>query len=92
MRLMENDRGLIGPVNLGNPHESTIRELAEKILLLIPESQSTLVFKPLPSDDPMQRRPEIHLAKETLDWTPKTTLDEGLEKTISYFRRKLKSS
>jgi UDP-glucuronate decarboxylase len=92
VRLMENDTGFTGPVNLGNPVEFTIRELAEKILRLIPESESKLVFRPLPSDDPLQRRPDISLAQEKLGWAPKVPLDEGLIKTIDYFRQKLHSA
>jgi len=89
VRLMENDKGFTGPVNLGNPSEFTIRELAERILRLIPESKSKLVFEPLPSGDPLQRKPDISLAQEKLGWVPKVSLDEGLVKTIGYFRQKL---
>jgi UDP-glucuronate decarboxylase len=71
---------------MGNPGEFTIKELAEKILQMIPESKSKLVFKPLPSDDPTQRKPDISLAKEKLGWEPKIPLEEGLQKTINYFR------
>jgi UDP-glucuronate decarboxylase len=92
VRLMENDKGFTGPVNLGNPVEFTIGELAEKILSLIPESESKLVFRPLPSDDPLQRKPDISLAQEKLGWAPKVPLDEGLIKTIDYFRQKLHSA
>ena len=92
VRLMENDKSFCGPVNLGNPVEFTIRELAEKVLRLIPESKSTLVFRPLPSDDPMQRKPDISLAQETLGWAPKIPLDDGLTTTIDYFRRKFGSA
>lgn len=76
----------IGPVNIGNPGEFTIKELAEKILKLIPESVSRIIFKPLPSDDPRQRCPDISLAQEKLHWSPTVGLDEGLIKTIGYFR------
>jgi len=86
VRLMGNDSGFSGPVNIGNPGEFTIRELAEKVLAMIPESKSKLVFKPLPSDDPTQRKPDISLAREKLGWAPKISLEEGLQKTISYFR------
>ena len=79
--------GLGAPViNTGNPGEYTIRALAEKTLELLPESTSKLVFKPLPSDDPKKRKPDITLAKELLDWEPKVPLAEGLVKTIAYFR------
>jgi UDP-glucuronate decarboxylase len=91
VQLMENTTGCIGPVNLGNPAEFTIRQLAEKVLILIPESTSKLVFKPLPSDDPMQRKPDISLAEDQLSWAPKVPLDEGLTKTIDYFRLRLRS-
>jgi len=76
----------IGPVNLGNPREFTILELAEKVLELT-GSSSRLVFKPLPMDDPKQRRPDISLAREALDWSPRVPLDEGLAKTIAYFEQ-----
>jgi UDP-glucuronate decarboxylase len=89
VRLMENGDGFTGPVNLGNPHEFTIRQLAEAILGLIPHSASKLVFKPLPSDDPLQRKPDIAMAREKLGWAPQVPLQEGLTKTIDYFRRKL---
>ncbi|MGB5708347.1 MAG: UDP-glucuronic acid decarboxylase family protein [Arenicellales bacterium] len=86
--LMENEVDFTGPVNMGNPNEYTIKELAEKVLELIPESKSKLIFKSLPSDDPMQRKPEISLAQEKLGWTPKVPLEEGLIKTINYFRER----
>jgi len=76
----------IGPVNLGNPREFTILELAEKVLELT-GSSSRLVFKPLPMDDPKQRRPDISLAREALDWSPRVPLDEGLAQTIAYFEQ-----
>jgi UDP-glucuronate decarboxylase len=86
VRMMNNDRGFVGPVNLGNPVEFTIKELAEEVLELIPESTSNIVYKPLPSDDPMQRKPAIEVAKDKLDWAPNIPLREGLVKTIEYFR------
>jgi UDP-glucuronate decarboxylase len=76
----------VGPVNLGNPHEFSIRELAE-LVLEITGSKSPIVNKPLPEDDPVQRRPDISLAKERLDWEPRISLREGLEKTVAYFRK-----
>jgi len=79
-----------GPVNLGNPEEHTILEVAEKIIKLT-KSASKIVFKPLPADDPVRRRPNISLAKKKLSWTPCVKLDEGLEKTIAYFKDKLQS-
>lgn len=85
-RMMNNPDGFIGPVNLGNPGEFTIKQLAEMVLAMIPESRSRLVYKPLPEDDPRQRQPDIRLAKEKLDWEPAVPLQAGLEKTIHYFR------
>jgi UDP-glucuronate decarboxylase len=73
-----------GPINLGNPEEFTILELAKKILVLT-KSSSKLVYKPLPQDDPKQRKPDITLAKKMLDWQPQIQLNEGLIKTINYF-------
>ncbi len=87
IRMMDNTQGFSGPVNLGNPGEFTIRELAEKILAMLPESRSRLVFEPLPADDPRQRRPDIALAGQHLDWAPEISLDQGLGKTIDYFRK-----
>jgi UDP-glucuronate decarboxylase len=87
VRLMNNNIGFTGPVNIGNPTEFTILQLATKILELIPESKSKIVYKPLPSDDPIQRQPDISVAREKLDWTPKVALDNGLRKTIEYFRQ-----
>ena len=87
IRLMNNDSGFTGPVNIGNPGEFTIHQLAEKVLEMIPESGSKIVYKPLPSDDPIQRQPDISLAQEKLGWAPVVNLDEGLGKTIEYFRR-----
>jgi nucleoside-diphosphate-sugar epimerase len=78
----------VKPVNLGNPGEFTIRQLAEKVIELT-GSRSKLVFKPLPVDDPMQRKPDIRLAKKVLGWQPKVPLNVGLEKTIVYFDRLL---
>jgi UDP-glucuronate decarboxylase len=89
VRMMENNKGFMGPVNIGNPGEFTIRKLAEKILEMIPESTSKLVFKPLPPDDPRQRQPDIALAKRELNWEPHIPLHEGLSKTIEYFRSAL---
>jgi UDP-glucuronate decarboxylase len=84
IRLMNSPDELIGPVNVGNPGEFTIRELAEKIIDLT-GSRSELVFKPLPSDDPTQRCPDITIAREELGWEPKIGLEDGLKKTIGYF-------
>lgn len=87
IRMMDNAQNFSGPVNLGNPGEFTIRELAEKILAMLPESRSRLVFEPLPADDPRQRRPDIALAGQHLGWAPAISLDQGLGKTIDYFRK-----
>lgn len=83
--MMNNEEKFIGPVNIGNPDEFTIRELAEQIIALS-NSSSQLIHRPLPSDDPTRRRPDISLAKEKLGWEPKIPLAEGLEKTIAWFR------
>jgi UDP-glucuronate decarboxylase len=82
---MDTADDFTGPVNLGNPNEFTIRELAEKVLQLT-GSDSTLEYKPLPHDDPMQRRPDIAIAKRALGWQATVSLEEGLGKTIAYFR------
>ena len=84
VRLMASPDDFLGPVNLGNPGEFTILELAEKIIDLT-NSKSKIVFKELPSDDPLQRNPDISLAKNNLDWAPSIKLEEGLVKTIHYF-------
>jgi UDP-glucuronate decarboxylase len=86
IRLMNSRDDFHGPVNIGNPNEFTIKELAEKVIDLT-GSGSKLIFKPLPSDDPMQRKPDISLAKKELDWEPKIQLEEGLKKTIDYFEQ-----
>jgi UDP-glucuronate decarboxylase len=88
VRLMNTGDDVTGPVNVGNPGEFTIRELAEKVIKLT-GSKSKLVFKPLPQDDPRQRKPDITLAKKLLDWEPKVPLEEGLKKTIEYFDKLL---
>lgn len=92
VRLMNNTPDdFTGPVNIGNPHEFTIRQLAEKVIEMT-GSKSELVFKELPSDDPTQRRPDISLAKKMLEWEPTIQLEEGLGKTITYFEEVLKQS
>jgi len=91
IRLMNSDASVTGPINLGNPGEFTMIELAENILELT-HSSSELVFKPLPEDDPKQRRPDITLAKQHLDWEPQIALRDGLAKTIEYFDGLLKQS
>ena len=85
IRMMENEN-FIGPVNLGNPGEFTMLELAEKVIRLT-GSKSKLVFMPLPADDPTQRKPDISLAKEKLKWEPTIALEDGLKETIEYFKR-----
>ena len=85
VRLMATDDSVTGPVNIGNPVEITVRELAERVIKLT-KSSSKIIFKPLPPDDPRQRCPDISLAKKLLDWQPKVDLDIGLGKTIDYFR------
>ncbi len=82
----ESREGFIGPVNLGNPSEFQIGELAELVIKMIPETTSKIIYKPLPQDDPTQRQPDISLAKKELNWTPAITLEQGLDKTIPYFR------
>lgn len=86
MIAMMGTEDFVGPVNIGNPDEFTIKELAEEILKLIPESSSKIIYKDLPVDDPRQRRPDISLAKEKLNWEPTIRLEEGLIETIKYFR------
>ena len=83
---MMNTEGITGPVNIGNPGEFTMLELAQKVLAMT-DSKSKIVYKPLPSDDPTQRRPVIDLAKEKLGWQPSILLDEGLARTIDYFKK-----
>ncbi|HBB37181.1 MAG: NAD-dependent dehydratase [Candidatus Moranbacteria bacterium RIFOXYB1_FULL_44_23] len=86
IKMMDNEKNFLGPVNLGNPDEFTVKELAEKILEMLPESKSKIVYQDLPQDDPKQRKPDISLAKKELTWEPKIRLEEGLKKTIDYFR------
>ena len=88
MRLMNTSDDVTGPVNLGNPSEISILELAEKVIK-ITHSRSKIVFKALPQDDPVRRCPDIRLAKKILKWKPRVSLDEGLEKTAVYFRKVL---
>ena len=85
IRLMDTQPEFTGPVNLGNPVEVSMRELAEKVLALT-GSKSKLTFRPLPQDDPRQRQPDITLAREKLDWSPGVALDDGLKATIHYFK------
>ena len=86
IRLMNTDDSITGPVNIGNPTEFTILELAEKVINLT-ESKSKIIHLPLPEDDPTQRKPDIALAKKLLNnWEPKVALNEGLIKTVNYFK------
>jgi len=85
--MMNQDRE-VGPVNLGNPVEFTIRQLAETVLRLT-DSKSRIEFHPLPQDDPTQRQPDITKARQLLDWEPKVALEDGLKETIGYFRKLL---
>jgi UDP-glucuronate decarboxylase len=85
IKLMDTDSEITGPINLGNPQEFTIKELADKILSII-KSESILEQKPLPIDDPKQRRPDITKAQQLLGWQPAVSVDIGLVKTIDYFR------
>jgi UDP-glucuronate decarboxylase len=86
MRMMASPPNVTGPINMGNPVEFTIRELAEMVLEMVGGS-SKLIMLPLPQDDPKQRKPDISVAQRTLDWAPKVQLRQGLEKTIQYFRQ-----
>jgi UDP-glucuronate decarboxylase len=88
LAMMDSERGFYGPVNVGNPGEFTMRELAEKVLRLT-GSKSKLVDKPLPPDDPKQRKPDIALAGSRLGWTPRVSLEDGLKETIAYFKKLL---
>ncbi len=85
MKMMETDDKIIGPINMGNPFEFTILELAN-LCIKLTNSKSKIIYLPLPSDDPMQRKPDISLAKNILNWEPKIQLEEGLKKTIDYFK------
>ena len=87
-RVMDTEEGFTGPINIGNPQEITIREVAEKVKTIV-GGNSKIVHKELPQDDPSRRRPDITLAKKLLGWKPKIEIDEGLERTVSYFDRLL---
>ena len=89
IRMMNNSQQFIGPVNLGNPSERTILEFAELIIEMT-NSKSKIVYKPLPSDDPVRRKPDISVAKKELGWEPKVDIKEGIQKTIEYFAKKFK--
>ena len=88
VKMMNNEQKFIGPVNLGNPSERTVYDLAELIIKLT-NSNSKIKFAPLPQDDPLQRKPDISLAKKELCWEPKVDIEEGLLKTIEYFAKKI---
>jgi len=88
LRMMASANDFTGPVNIGNPTEVTMLELAERILSLT-GSTAKLAYKPLPADDPRQRQPDITIAKKNLDWQPTVSLEDGLKETIAYFRRTL---
>ena len=90
VRLMNTGDDVTGPINLGNPGEFTIRQLAEKIIEMT-GARSKLVHKPLPQDDPRQRQPDITRARETLDWAPTIALEEGLRPTIAYFEEEVRA-
>lgn len=81
-------RGFIGPVNIGNPVENTILEFTEKIITMT-FSKSKIINQPLPQDDPMQRQPDISLAREKLGWKPEVMLDDELKRTVEYFRERM---
>ena len=85
IRMMNSPEGFTGPINIGTPREFTILQLAETLIRMT-GSASPIIFRPLPQDDPIQRRPDITLAREKLGWEPRIPLSEGLEKTIAYFR------
>jgi UDP-glucuronate decarboxylase len=85
---METSQGINGPINAGNPSEFSMLELAEKVIMKV-GGTSRIVFKPLPEDDPKQRKPDISKARQLLNWEPKVSLDDGLTETINYFRKKL---
>jgi UDP-glucuronate decarboxylase len=91
VRMMNSERGLTGPVNMGNPVEFTMLELAENILRLV-GGKSKLTFRPLPADDPRQRQPDISQARSKLNWEPKVALEDGLKETVLYFKRLLKNA
>lgn len=88
-KLMQSDQSIQGPINIGNPGEFTMNELAEKIISKLPQHQTSKELKPLPQDDPRQRKPDITLAKELLGWQPQVPLDLGLDRTIEFFQQKI---
>ena len=88
IKMMNNPQKFIGPVNLGNPSERSILDFA-KLIIKMTGSSSKIVYKPLPQDDPVQRKPDITLAQKELNWEPVTDIETGLQKTIDYFRTKI---
>jgi UDP-glucuronate decarboxylase len=90
VKMMNSEKGFTGPVNIGNPGEFMMLQLAEKILRLS-GSKSKIIYQPLPSDDPKQRQPNIELAKAKLGWQPKVNLEDGLKETITYFKNLMKN-
>jgi UDP-glucuronate decarboxylase len=88
--LMETDDTIIGPMNLGNPTEFTMLELANKVIALT-GSKSKMIYRPLPADDPRTRRPDVTLAQSAIAWAPRVDLQEGLKRTIEYFEARLKN-
>ena len=91
IKMMNNPQKFIGPVNLGNPSERTILDFA-KLIIELSNSNSKIVYKPLPGDDPTRRRPDISLAKKELDWEPQVNIEDGLKSTIAYFEKKLSTN
>ena len=87
IKVMNTDKSFHGPVNLGNPNEFTVKQLANLVVFLIKDTKSKVVYEDLPQDDPVKRKPDITLAKKTLNWEPKVQLREGLIKTIEYFKQ-----
>ena len=88
IKYMSLKKKYFGPINFGNPEEFSVKELAEKVLKCIPKSKSKIVFRPLPVDDPLKRRPDISLARKIINWEPKIKFEEGLKETIIYFKSK----
>ena len=91
IKMMNNSKQFTGPVNLGNPSERTVLELANLIIKMT-NSKSKIIYKPLPEDDPIRRKPDIELAKKHLDWQPETDIENGLKQTIEYFSKKLEEN
>ena len=88
VKMMNSSKNITGPINLGNPTEYKIVELANAIIKLT-NSKSKIILKPLPTDDPLRRKPDISSAKENIDWEPNVSLDDGLKQTIKYFQEKI---